>query len=85
MTSTVLDAYLVLLGLLDMWFAEALPQARDQVRAACYVQEDAETALQAGSPSNGKRVANARHERTREENLRVAAWVWELEVLVNPQ
>lgn len=63
--------------------AEALRRAHDQARTALHAQEVAEAALRAGSPPIGKRAANARHERTREENLRLATRVRELETLLN--
>ncbi len=65
--------------------AEALRRARDQARTALHDKAVAEAALRAGSPPIGKRAANARHERTREENLRLAARVRELEALLGPQ
>lgn len=62
--------------------AEALRRARDQARTARYNLEVAEVAIRSGSPSIGKRVANARHERTLAENLRLANRVRELEALL---
>jgi len=61
---------------------EALRRARDQARTALHDKEVAEAALRAGAPPIGKRAANARHERTREENLRLAERVRELEALL---
>lgn len=63
--------------------AEALRRARDQVRTARHAQQVAEAALRSGSPPIGKQAANARHERTLAENLRLAERVRELEALVS--
>ncbi|NML65913.1 hypothetical protein HHL22_11920 [Hymenobacter sp. RP-2-7] len=63
--------------------AEALRRARDQVKTARYQQEVAEAAFRTGLPPVvGKRTANARHERTLAENLRLATRVRELEALL---
>lgn len=62
--------------------AEALRRARDRVTTGRHRQEVAEAALQGGSPPVSKRAANARHERTVAENLRLAARVRELEALL---
>ena len=62
--------------------AEALRRARDQVRTVRHAQQVAEAALQSGSQPIGKQAANARHERTLAENLRLAERVRELEALV---
>jgi hypothetical protein len=65
--------------------AEALRRARDQARTALHAQQVAEAAVKSGSPPIGKRVANARHERTLAENLRLATRVRELEALLGSQ
>ena len=65
--------------------AEALRRARDQARTARHAQEVAEAAVKSGSPPIGKRAANARHERTLAENLRLAVRVRELEMLLGGQ
>lgn len=62
--------------------AEALRRTRDQVITARHAQKVAEAALRAGVPPVGKKGANARHERTVAENLRLATRVRELEALL---
>jgi hypothetical protein len=62
--------------------AEALRRTRDQVVSARHAQKIAEAALRAGIPPTGKKGANARHERTVAENLRLAMRVRELEALL---
>jgi hypothetical protein len=62
--------------------AEALRRARDQVKTARHAQQVAEAALRSGSPPIGKQAANARHQRTLAENLRLVERVRELEALV---
>jgi hypothetical protein len=62
--------------------AEALRRARDQAKTALHRLEVAEAAIRSGSPPIGKSVANARHERTLAENLRLAVRVRELEALL---
>ena len=63
--------------------AEALCRARDQVKTARYKLEVAEAAIRSGSPPIGKSAANARHERTLAENLRLAGRVRELKTLLS--
>jgi hypothetical protein len=62
--------------------AEALGRTRNQVITARHAQQVAEAALRAGVSPAGKKGANARHERTVAENLRLATRVRELEALL---
>lgn len=63
--------------------AEALRRARDQAKTALHRLAVAEAAIRSGSPPIGKNAANARHERTLAENLRLAVRVRELEAVLN--